>query len=233
MKKITIIIPTYNESMNIRIMLKNLNILSQQINCSFNVLIIDGYSKDNTINIAKFNKRKLNLKIYFQSRLGGPSIAIMDGIKKSKDQFILILDADNPVNIKDIRNIVIKSNCKSLVIGSRFKKKSKVLGVSKIKIFFSILFTKFISTIFIIDVTDSSHSLRCFPKSINFSTRNLYHPMFFWEHTIFCNKKKLFIKEVPITYKERVYGKTNLELKKLLFNVIKAILNFTKLLRYV
>jgi glycosyltransferase involved in cell wall biosynthesis len=233
MKKISVIIPTFNEYRNIFIMLNRLSQIEGQIpNCKLNIIIIDGYSKDETINIIKKNKKNLNLKIYFQSKLGGPSIAIMDGIKKSKDQYILILDADNPVGIKDIKKLIEEANLTRLVIGSRFTKGSKIYRVSKLKIFFSILFSKLISKIFKINSTDASHSLRIFPKKINFLSKNLYHPMFFWEHTIFCARKGLIIKNVSIIYNERIYGKTNLHLSKLISNVLKAIFNLKKLLKY-
>ena len=86
--------------------------------------------------------------------------------------------------------------------------------------------------IFNINLTDASHSLRIFPRKINFLTKNLYHPMFFWEHTIFSVKKGLIIRDIPITYYGRIYGKSNLPLFKLISNVLRALFNLKKLLKY-
>ena len=64
MKKISIIIPTYNSSKTI---IRCLNSVIKQTYKNWEIIIIDSYSKDNTINLIKnFNTKKI--KILFVSK---------------------------------------------------------------------------------------------------------------------------------------------------------------------
>ena len=112
---------------------------------------------------------------------------------------------------------------KNLVIGSRFLKNSKIRNVSKIKLIFSRIFTLLISVVIKKKITDSSHSLRIFPKEINFNAENLIHPIFFWENTIYCVKKGLEVSEISINYSERTSGISKLSNLKLMKNTILSL----------
>jgi glycosyltransferase involved in cell wall biosynthesis len=57
---ISVVIPTYNEEKDIEDLLESLN---KQTFKNFEVIIVDNYSKDKTIEIVKRFKRKLNLRI--------------------------------------------------------------------------------------------------------------------------------------------------------------------------
>ncbi len=80
--KITVLIPTYNEE----------DLIAQAITCSQfadEILIIDSYSDDNTIKIAK--KYKCNI---LQRKFDNFSNQKNFAISKAKNDWILVLDAD-------------------------------------------------------------------------------------------------------------------------------------------
>lgn len=89
--KISIIIPTYNEEKDINVMIDS--ILSQTI-LAYEIIFVDGDSKDNTLDeLKKFKKKFSKVKIYSDKRFDR-NRARNFGIKKSKGDIILLLNAD-------------------------------------------------------------------------------------------------------------------------------------------
>ena len=228
MLKISFIVPTLNEQNNIEKTINRIQEISKKIKYDVEIICIDAESKDGTADKLK-NYHDKGIVIYEKQKiLKGPSHGIMQGINKSQGDFVLIMDADNPVENMFIEKIIGKIDKNKLIIGSRFLKESKITNVSKIKIIFSKLFSYLISVLFKMNVKDTSHSLRVFPKSSNFSSENLLHPLFFWENTIFMKKKGLSIIEIPINYTERESGISKLTNFKLFINTIFSILKIFK-----
>lgn len=91
--KVSVIIPTYNEEINIKECLESL------ININFSkkdyeIIVVDGLSHDNTRQIVKkFMKKHKNVKLYENPRRYTSSNRNM-GIEKAKYDFIAFTDAD-------------------------------------------------------------------------------------------------------------------------------------------
>jgi cellulose synthase/poly-beta-1,6-N-acetylglucosamine synthase-like glycosyltransferase len=87
--KVSIIIPVYNESKNIK---KCLNQLysSNYPKSLYEVVVVDDGSTDDTIKIVKTFK---NVKI-FQTAHKGKTVALNYGIRQAKSELIMLLDAD-------------------------------------------------------------------------------------------------------------------------------------------
>lgn len=89
----TICIPTYNRAHTIT---RTLSSLENQGLSSFEVLIIDDGSTDNTENIVKNYVKASSYNIrYFKKLNGGKYTAINLGIKEASGEFFLILDSDD------------------------------------------------------------------------------------------------------------------------------------------
>jgi glycosyltransferase involved in cell wall biosynthesis len=89
--RFSIIIPTYNEEKDIDVLLNS--ILQQSLE-SYEVIFVDGSSKDNTLNkLEIFKKKCRNVKIYSDERFDR-NRARNFGIKVSKGDIILLLNAD-------------------------------------------------------------------------------------------------------------------------------------------
>lgn len=88
----SIVIPTYNESKDLGECLKA--IAKQNYSKDkFEVIIVDNYSKDNTIKIAKSFSKKINLKI-LMNPIKDAEVSKMLGFKNAKGKFFMYLDAD-------------------------------------------------------------------------------------------------------------------------------------------
>ena len=93
---ITVIIPTLNEEEAIGKVIKELK------RCGYkNVLVIDGYSEDRTVEIA----RNYGAEVIYQ--IGhGKAAAIKTGLEKVKTRFALIMDGDGTYDPKDIERLL-------------------------------------------------------------------------------------------------------------------------------
>lgn len=93
MKKdlISIIIPTLNASSTI---FNSISSVLKQSYENWEVIVVDGYSSDDTVSIIKkFQNKKI--KIFFLSKKKGLAAARYLGIRKSRGKFIAFLDADD------------------------------------------------------------------------------------------------------------------------------------------
>lgn len=88
----SIVIPTYNRASRLRICLES---LTKQIFTSFEVLVCDDGSTDNTNEIVKQFSDKLKLTYLWEPNSGGPAKPRNNGIDKAKGEWICFLDSDD------------------------------------------------------------------------------------------------------------------------------------------
>ncbi len=96
MKKISIIIPTYNEEESLPFLFERLNELAKKIeNYEFEFLFINDGSKDKTLEIIK-EQRKVDSKISYVdfSRNFGKEIAMIAGLDYATGDAVIFMDAD-------------------------------------------------------------------------------------------------------------------------------------------
>ena len=93
MIKVSFIIPTLNASSVLENCLKSIKIQSFS---SFEIIIIDGGSTDNTLNIAKKYQAKI-FKNILKTAEAGKAI----GVKKATGQYIALIDSDNILPTKN------------------------------------------------------------------------------------------------------------------------------------
>ena len=96
MKKISIIIPSYNEEESIPLLYKRIDkVIANMKNYEFEVLFVNDGSKDKTIEIIK-DLRKIDNRICYVdlSRNFGKEIAMMAGIDYATGDCVIFMDAD-------------------------------------------------------------------------------------------------------------------------------------------
>ena len=87
---ITVIIPTYNEENNIE---NTLIAIKQQVcDVTYEVVVVDGQSKDNTVSIAK------NYGKVYISPIKGKAFQLNYAISKTSGDLLILLDADTIIN---------------------------------------------------------------------------------------------------------------------------------------
>ena len=90
---LSVILPTYNESENIEILIERLSVVLSGLN--FEVIVVDDDSPDLTWKVAQ-NIRLLNGRVKTIRRLNkkGLSSAVMSGMMESSGRVIAVMDAD-------------------------------------------------------------------------------------------------------------------------------------------
>ncbi len=127
--KFSIVIPVYNESKNIPILVRQIyKVLKNKI---FELIIVDDDSTDGTSFIIEKLKKK-NLKYFIRKKRRDLTKSCLLGFEKSSYENILVMDGDlqhKPDDILKLLNIFKKKNA-DFVIGSRnlFKRKKHNLG---------------------------------------------------------------------------------------------------------
>jgi len=204
-KKLSIIIPVYNEKNTIEKLLNKIHKLADIKKKE--IIVVDDASYDGSANILRKNKNKITKLIHHKKNMGKGS-AIRSGIKLATGSVILIQDADleyNPNDYKVLLQPFIETDA-DVVYGTRFKGGK----YSRLHFFWHYLANKILTTITNIvtnlNMSDMETGYKLFRseviKGINLKENSFgIEP----EITIKLAKKRCIFYEVPISYNGRSY----------------------------
>ncbi len=223
MKKLTIIIPVFNEEKTILKLIKKV-VLAKTPGLEKEIIIIDDGSTDKTKKILKELKEENNFIFLSHPQNMGKGAAIKTGLKKSSGDFILTQDADLEYDPNDFPFLLKALRISPVVYGSRN------LGLAKRGYFFYFLggklITLFFNLLFSSSLADLTTGYKLFRADI-IKKANLQSNGFQFCEEITAKVLKLGyqIKEVPIHYFPRKFS----EGKKIRFwDGIIAILTIIK-----
>jgi glycosyltransferase involved in cell wall biosynthesis len=203
--KLSIIIPVYNEINSLPVILKK--IFDDTPKIKKKIIIVDDFSNDGTREWLMNKKKKNNINIIFKKKNGGKGSAVMEGIKYTKlNDIILIQDGDLEYFPKDINKLFEKiKNGDDIVFGNRFHKIShyhyKTFALANFFI------SKFVSILYSFKISDAAVCYKMFKKNvIEQTTINSKDFMFDFEFVSKVLKKNIWkISEVDISYKGRTF----------------------------
>lgn len=213
-KKISIIIPCFNEQDTIGEIIHRVLIQTQKFkNLEFEIIIIDDFSKDETINEIKKNDDK-RIKLFVNNQNFGKGYCLRKGIKEAEGDVILFQDADleyNPSDYSKLFKPIFEGNA-DVVFGSRFigsDEKRVLYFWHRIGNLFLTLLSNMCTNL---NLTDMENGYKVF-KSSAIKNLNFFENRFGIEPEITAKiaKKKLKIYEVGVSY----FGRTYAEGKKI------------------
>lgn len=219
--KVSIIIPCKDEAEGLKKIIQSVKPYSNDI------VIMDGHSKDNTRDIALKEKVR-----YFLDHGKGRGEAVRSGFNKTKNEYILIFDADGSSDCRDIPLLLspLFKESADLVIGSRrtggsFDLKMDFHGIlrSSGSDFLVLLVNKRFNA----DFSDILFGFRALKKS-SLKKLNLKANGHELEQEMVVNalKNKLKIVEVPSRENARKWGKSKLKTitgVKFIFYLLRAL----------
>jgi glycosyltransferase involved in cell wall biosynthesis len=122
MKKVSLIIPVYNESSHLERFLDTIDSLELPIEKE--LVIVDDFSSDNSRDILRNYSFKSSVVLIFQEKNQGKGAALRTGIEQATGDIIGVQDADFEYEPGDIPSLLqpLLDDKADVVFGSRFKK---------------------------------------------------------------------------------------------------------------
>lgn len=226
--KIFILIPAFNEKGNLEKLIKSIERQLKELKIKFNIFFVlqgnDG--SDKLLNLLKKEKKFIDY-IHFPKSLGiGRAYKVgYEHVDKSA-QLVLTMDADlnhDVCELPQFLKLMAKNDC-DLIIGSRFTKGGKFDEKRVWKKIASFSTNKIVSTILGLSVSDISSGYRLIKikviDKIKGKLKQNGYPSYM-EFIILAQKSGFKIKEVPIIYHPRVWGKSKIASWKTVFDYLK------------
>ena len=227
--KFAIIVPAYNEEDNILKLISNIRKITSSL-----IIIVDDSKSEATKKIIESSKIK-NLKFFHRKYKSGRGSAVIYGFKKILNyekniECVVEMDADMSHNPNElIRNIsYFKKYSLDLLIGSRYLKKSKIIGWPLKRRLLSKIANILAKLLLGIEVNDYTNGYRFYsPRALKLivSMQRSFSPDFIIlsEIIVLLKSKNYLIGEINTIFKNRVRGNSSVN-----FNLI--IESFTGLL---
>jgi len=203
---VTVIIPALNEEKSIADVIRKLNQMNYH-----SILVVDGNSKDRTVEIAK----ELGADIILQNGRGkGNALRQVFNHAGLDGDAIVMMDADGSMDPKEIPLLVESLNGGAdLVKGSRFLLGGYSEDMNLIRRVGNLLFVFLVNLFWSAEYTDLCYGFGVFRRpALNKLYPHLESKSFEIETEIFVKAKKLGLRvgEIPSIELRRLHGKSNL-----------------------
>lgn len=205
-----VIIPTYNERENIKILLARL--FKWIPDCE--ILVIDDNSPDGTSEcVAELSSTFPKLHLLTRDKKLGLGSAYRLGFAWGLDrgfQSIIEMDADLSHRVRDLVKLLAASDNFDLVIGSRWVPGGQTTNWSRGRELLSRVANKYVRFALRIDVNDSTAGFRIYSskilRALDLKSIKSEGYSFQIEMTRAVLKKSGKVREIPITFRERESG---------------------------
>jgi dolichol-phosphate mannosyltransferase len=213
--KTTVIIPTYNESENIKVIIP----LIFQTTPEIYITVVDDNSPDGTALIVKDLQKtfpRLNIiERKAKDGLGRAYIHAYREILKDKDvETVIMMDADLSHDPKHLREMIELRKKYKLVIGSRYVKGGSTTGwelYRRILSRYGNIYAKLVTGMPINDCTGGFNAISTdLLRSVDLDEINVSGYAFIIHLKYLLQYKDKSIFEIPICFKNRVAGKSKL-----------------------
>tara|TARA_B100000963_G_scaffold361176_1_gene395279 strand:+ start:1673 stop:2422 length:750 start_codon:yes stop_codon:yes gene_type:complete len=212
----SVILPTLNENGHITKLISEIADIFTNARFEFEIIVVDDNSDDGTYEtVKKFQDKKPFLKVLLRKK-GKKNLAnsINDGIKISKFDNIIWLDADFQHPPKYIKDFIQKSENYDVIVSSRFLSSSERYFENKnfekeINENQSYFYNKLCRFLLYKDITDYTSGFICVKKKFfkNYKLKG-YYGDYFVDMIVNFKKQKLKIIEIPFRDDLRASGKS-------------------------
>lgn len=162
MRRISIIIPTLNESSNIQLLIDRIEKTALLHNFTYEIIFVDDHSTDNTQRVINALS-KPNISLYLKKRKKGKAQSLIEGFSYAKYDFICMIDADlqYPPEAIPAMMKLIDNGTADIVVANR-----KINNVSVLRKFISKTYLFFFGKAMLQFNCDVQSGLKVFRKEI-------------------------------------------------------------------
>lgn len=220
---LSIILPTYNEKKNISILVPQLEEMCKKHKISCEIVVCDDSSPDGTADESKkLNKKYQNVRTIVRPKKEGIGAALHQGYDSAKGDLIVSMDSDLSLDNEDIPKLIrlMKERGYDLVVGSRHLQGGgyeKKYFKTVVKSVMSSSGNWFIRTYLRLPVHDFSLNFRLIKrdvwKKISPLMKEKQH-VWLLEQIYRVRHAGYNVGELPVTFKDRIYGESKTELSK-------------------
>lgn len=204
----SVIIPSLNESKTIGTCIEKIKTVFREYNINGEIIVADN-SDDDTPQIA----RSLGAKVVTPDRRGY-GYAYLHGLKNAKGNYLVIGDADNTYDFLEMPRLLepLTKGDADIVIGSRFKGEIKKGAMPRLHQYIgNPVLTGFLNLFFKAGVSDAHCGFRAIRRDALEKMNLKSHGMEFASEMLTeAVRRRLRIKEVPVTYYPRESSKSKL-----------------------
>ena len=224
MKKLSIIVPCYNEEESLKYFYKEIMNVFKKIKCKMELILVNDGSSDKTLDIIKeLSSENSNVKYVSFSRNFGKEAAMWAGFNKSTGDYVTVMDSDlqdPPILLIEMIRLVEEEGYD--VVGTRRVNRK---GEPPIRSFFARCFYKIINKMSKVEMVDGARDFRLMTRQVvdsilELKEYNRYSKGLF----SFVGYKTKWLEYENI---ERVAGETKWSFWKLFIYAIEGIVGFT------
>jgi glycosyltransferase involved in cell wall biosynthesis len=224
-KLLSVVVPMYNEEPTVGNVIRRLKYVLSETGVRYEIIVVDDCSQDQSVEVvAKYGVRVLKLKQHM-----GKGYALRAGFAKSEGDVIATIDSDGshlPEELPLLMLPVVRGKV-DLVIGSRFS--TQTSATSSRNQAGNRLFNCLIRILTGASISDSQSGYRVMTREVLDSMYLLSGEYEIESEMLVKTVKGGFrIREVPITFEQRTYGRSGIDPLmdgfKILVSIISAFL---------
>lgn len=225
---LTIVIPCYNEEVNIPKVMPEISAYCRQKN--FRCIVVNDGSKDNSLKeLKKFTDE--HITVYSHSRNRGYGAAIKTGIRRCETEYVVTIDADGQHTLEDIEkmlDVLIRENA-DICVGNRNNK-----GSTALRNFAKSIIVRFSKAFINIKINDLNSGMKMYKTSVvKYMVKFAPNGMPFSDVIVLLfHQFKFKIIEEPINIKPREHGTSTISYKtaiETLYEIMYIIIHFIPL----
>ena len=122
MKQLSVVIPTYREADNLRVLIPRLDQVFQSHNLNAEIVVVDDNSPDDTVQVIEELSVNHPVSLILRTTERGLSSAVIAGMRSAEGEVLLCMDADLSHPPEDVPRLyrAIVDEGHNFVVGSRY-----------------------------------------------------------------------------------------------------------------
>lgn len=220
--KLSVVVPAFNEELGIRFFLDALKKCLSELNCEYEVIVVDDGSKDETNSVVRaFEWDELVLVTLVAN--SGHMAALEAGLLASKGDVVVTMDSDlqHPVEcIPEMLRLYFEKDC-DVVLGVRRRgDEEKFLRRS-----FSVFFYKWLSILSHVEIEKNAGDFRLMSRMVVDTITNLPESQKVFRFLVSSFGFK--VERIEFSSPHRIYGQSKYNIRGLLRLAVSSLIGFS------